>query len=82
MTPLEAMANAVADEIFGKAFPSSEARQEFCLKVARAALIALRDNGATMPMLTALEEVIAVNDWHETTRREFRAMLDAAIKEG
>jgi HD superfamily phosphohydrolase YqeK len=70
------MTGAVADEIFGKAFPSSEARQEFCLRVARAALIALRDNGVTEGMLatTAL--------CHDTVECCFRNLLDAAIDEG
>jgi hypothetical protein len=78
MTPLEAMAGAVADEIFGKAFALSEARREFCLKVARAALIALRDCALTEPM-----ECATVDEYGYCLSRDvWRALIDAAIKEG
>jgi hypothetical protein len=85
MTAIEAMTGAVADEIFGKGFALSEARRDFCLKVARAALIALRDCGVTEPMRAACLYVAATySGYGEEDELDvgFRAMLDAAIDEG
>jgi hypothetical protein len=82
MTAIEAMTGAVADEIFGKGFALSEARRDFCLKVARAALIALRDCQLHVDTILAGVNSGPARDPHELVTLVFRAMLDAAIKEG
>jgi len=85
MTPLEAMARAIASKRTVLQWDDCcEAFQTDCMEEARAALAALRDNGVTEGMVEAWQAVplsYGSSPPMANCQREFRAMLDAALQE-
>lgn len=80
MSPVEAVARALDPGAWRAGRVGDGTRRDAALAKARAALTALRDNGVTEGMWLAWLEGGGRGRAQATCDKEFRAMLDAALK--